>query len=86
MIRLYCIMLAIKLDIQSGLNAFAKQVTPVRAQLMLADQSGDLTTTISWLLGIAVIAGVGTAIYLSIIAPNLASATTKSSGLVNSIP
>jgi hypothetical protein len=52
----------------------------------MADEHGDLTTTISWLLGIAVIAGVGVAIYTNIIAPNLAQATTKSSGLVNSIP
>ncbi len=55
-------------------------------QLALVDNSGDLTTTISWLIGIAVIAGVGTAVYVGIIAPNLAAATTKSSGLVNSIP
>lgn len=68
------------------LDGLAKRIMPARLQLVLADQSGDLTTTIAWLLGIAVIAGVGVAIYTNIIAPNLGAATTKTNGLVNSIP
>ena len=82
MIQIYCTILALKASVTST----TKKVIPARVQLMLTDSRGDLTTTISWLLGIAVIAGVGTAIYVGIIAPNLASATTKASGLVNSIP
>lgn len=82
MIQIYCMILALR----ANTNAAARKVIPARAQLMLADPSGDLTTTIAWLLGIAVIAGVGIAIYTGIIAPNLAAATTKANGLVNSIP
>lgn len=82
MIYFYCQILTLR----TRLNRLAKKAVPARMQLALVDNSGDLTTTISWLIGIAVIAGVGTAVYVGIIAPNLAAATTKSSGLVNSIP
>ena len=74
------------LRLRSFIKITTQRVIPQRVQLLMADEHGDLTTTISWLLGIAVIAGVGVAIYTNIIAPNLAQATTKSSGLVNSIP
>ena len=74
------------LRVRSAVKTASKRVVPQRVQLLMVDESGDLTTTISWLLGIAVIAGVGVAVYTNIIAPNLAQATTKSSGLVNSIP
>ncbi len=63
-----------------------QRLAPAPVRRLLVDDQGDLTTTVAWLLGIAVIAGVGVAIYNGIIAPNLSAATTKASGLVNSIP
>ena len=74
------------LGLMATLNDLAKRLVPAKMQLLFADDCGDLTTTIAWLLGIAVIAGVGIAIYTGIIAPNLSAATTKTNGLVNQIP
>lgn len=93
LIRIYCIVLAFKertnTAAKNALSKFcgaAQKVVPARMQPLLLNESGDLTTTIAWLFGIAVIAGVGAAVYTGIIAPNLTAATTKSSGLINSIP
>ena len=74
------------LALLASLDSLAKRIVPAKMQALFADDSGDLTTTIAWLLGIAVIAGVGIAIYTGIIAPNLSAATTKTNGLVNNIP
>ena len=64
----------------------AKNIVPVRIQRLCVDENGDLTTTISWIIGIAVIAGVGYAVYNNIISPNLTSTTTKTNNLVSSLP
>ena len=74
------------LALMASLNSLAKTILPARMQLLFADDSGDLTTTMSWLLGIAVIAGVGIAIYTGIIAPNMVQATNRTNGLINAIP
>ncbi len=74
------------LAVLASLDSLAKRIVPAKMQALFANDSGDLTTTIAWLLGIAVIAGVGIAIYTGIIAPNLSAATTKTNGLVNNIP
>ena len=74
------------LRVRKRLSVATQRIVPQRVQLLLVDESGDLTTTVSWLIGFAVIASVATAVWLNIIAPNLAAATTKTSGLVNSIP
>lgn len=82
----YCTIVEVKLGIKRLVKQALPKVVPARLQPVFADSSGDLTTTVAWLLGIVVIAGVGYAIYTGIIAPNLATGTQKTSQLVNSIP
>lgn len=86
---IYCRIAELRSDLKRRTRNAVSMITkaaPVRMRALLVDSNGDLTTTLAWLFGIAVIAGVGAAVYLNIIAPNLAGATTKSSNLVNSIP
>jgi hypothetical protein len=72
--------------VRSRLARVAQRIVPSRVQRLVFDENGDLTTTISWIIGIAVIAGVGVAIYTNIIAPNLSSTTTATNNLVKSLP
>ena len=88
-VLIYCRIVALRSELKhKSRNAFSTIVkaAPARVRPLLVDSNGDLTTTLAWIFGIAVIAGVGTLVYTNIISPNLGNATTKSSNLVNSIP
>jgi len=86
---IYCRVVELRSELkQIARNTFSKitKAAPARMRTLLVDANGDLTTTLAWVFGIAVIAGVGAAVYTQIIAPNLSTSVTKSSNLVNSIP
>ena len=39
------------LALLASLDSLAKRIVPAKMQALFADDSGDLTTTIAWLLG-----------------------------------
>ncbi|MHB1734426.1 MAG: hypothetical protein ACYCU8_13435 [Ferrimicrobium acidiphilum] len=63
-----------------------KRTVPMRMQRLVFDESGDLTTTIAWVIGLAVISGVAIALYTNVIAPGVVSATSKTNNVVNALP
>jgi hypothetical protein len=63
-----------------------KRAMPMRMQRLVFDESGDLTTTIAWVIGIMVIAGVAIALYTNIIAPGVTSTTTKTNTVISQLP
>ena len=85
-VYVYCRICEVKSELKQVAKRIVPKIVPARLQPVLTDSSGDLTTTVAWLLGIVVIAGVGYAICTGIIAPNLANGTQKTQNLVNSIP
>ena len=66
----------------SWLGAVAKRVVPPRVQLMFVDANGDVSSTLGWLVGIAVIAGVAGYIILSIITPAQTTAGTSTTNVL----
>jgi hypothetical protein len=58
----------------------------MRIQQLVFDESGDLTTTIAWVIGLAVISGVAIAIYTGIIAPSVTTITNKTNNVIKQLP
>jgi len=85
-IQMYCKAIAAKAAAKRVARRVFPRVVPRRLQPFFVDSSGDLTTTIAWLLGIAVIAGVASVLWLKVISPNLTQTTTNTNNLVNSLP
>ena len=72
--------------IEAWLGEGLQRVMPMRIQRLVFDESGDLTTTIAWVLGILVISGVAIALYTNIIAPGVTSTTTKTNTVISQLP
>lgn len=85
-VKIYCKAVAAKAAARRIARQVFPRVVPQRLQPFFVDSSGDLTTTIAWLLGIVVIAGVGTVLWTQVIQPNMTHATTNTNNLVNSLP
>jgi hypothetical protein len=63
-----------------------KRTVPMRMQRLVFDESGDLTTTIAWVIGLAVISGVAIALYTNVIAPGVSTATSKTNNVISQLP
>jgi hypothetical protein len=59
---------------------------PMRMQQLVFDESGDLTTTIAWVIGIAILSGAAYALYTNVIGPGITSATTKTNNVISQLP
>ena len=70
----------------SWLGAVARRIVPPRVQLMFVDANGDVSSTLGWLVGIAVIAGVAGYVILNIITPAQGAAVNATNNAISSIP
>ena len=66
----------------SWLGAVARRIVPPRVQLMFVDANGDISSTLGWLVGIAVIAGVAGYIILNIVTPAQNTAGTSTTNVL----
>ena len=85
-VKIYCKAIAAGAGAKRFARRMFPRVVPRRLQPLFVDSSGDLTTTIAWLLGIVVIAGVATVLWTQVISPNMTHATTNTNNLVSQLP
>lgn len=85
-VKLYCKLGAAKHTAKRAAKWAFSRAVPKGLQPVFVDSSGDLTTTIAWILGIVVIAGVGTVLWTQVISPNMTHAVTNTNNLTNSLP
>ncbi len=85
-VKLYCKLVQAKAAAKRAAKWAFPRMVPRRLQPVLLDSSGDLTTTIAWILGIVVIAGVGTVLWTQLISPNMTHAVTNTNNLTNTLP